>query len=116
MEIISNLHKVESFDIIIDDGSHNLSDILNGINVFFKFLKDQGLYIIEDFKHPNYYKYNNNIDHIFIDELLKNLTNKKISKSNILTEISKIFNKFNRKNRNFQGNLADSDISFISKN
>ena len=39
LEIISNLHKVESFDIIIDDGSHNLSDILNGINVFLNFLK-----------------------------------------------------------------------------
>ena len=117
LEIISNLHKVESFDIIIDDGSHNLSDILNGINVFFKFLKDQGLYVIEDFKHPNYYKYNNNIDHIFIDELLKNLTNKKISKSNILTENSQkyLINSI-EKIEIFKGNLADSDISFISKN
>ena len=62
--------------------SHNLSDIFSkkiALKLFFKIFKKKGiyLYIIEDFKHPNYYKYNNNIDHIFIDELLKNLTNGK---------------------------------------
>ena len=49
-----------TFDLIIDDGSHNLSDILISIKIFFKHLKQKGLYIIEDFKYPNYHKYNNN--------------------------------------------------------
>ena len=47
------------FDIIIDDGSHkNLSDILFSIKYLFKILNKKGVYIIEDFKFPNYYKYN----------------------------------------------------------
>ena len=35
-------------------------------------------YIIEDFKHPNYYKYNKNINHILIDEFLNNLKKKRL--------------------------------------
>ena len=58
----------KEFDIIIDDGSHNLSDILKGFKFFFKFLKKGGIYIIEDFKLPNYYEYNRNIEHLLVDE------------------------------------------------
>ena len=116
LELIFNKHKINNFDLIIDDGSHNLSDILISIKFFFKHLKQKGLYIIEDFKYPNYHKYNNNIDHIFIDELLKHLSEKKLFKSNI-------FNEDDQKNlinsieliENFKGNLNDSDISFIKK-
>ncbi len=36
------------FDLIIDDGSHNLSDILISLKFFFKYVKNNGLYIIED--------------------------------------------------------------------
>ena len=39
----------EKFDIIIDDGSHYLSDILFSLNFFFKLLNQGGTYIIEDF-------------------------------------------------------------------
>ena len=109
-------HKFLKFDLIIDDGSHNLDDILIGLKLFFELVKSKGVYIIEDYKYPNYYQYNNNINHILIDEFLKNLANKKSSISNIFTEkdqknliasIDKI--------ENLKGNLSDSDISFITK-
>ena len=38
----------QTFDIIIDDGSHNIKDQMNALNVFFKKLKSGGLYVIED--------------------------------------------------------------------
>ena len=43
------------FDVIIDDGSHYLSDILYSLKTLFKYIEKGGLYIIEDYKHPNYY-------------------------------------------------------------
>ena len=45
----TNLNKkVENFDLIIDDGSHYLSDILFSLKTFFKHLKKGGIYIIEE--------------------------------------------------------------------
>lgn len=38
-----------NFDIIIDDGSHKYNETKNTFNNLFPFLKDGGLYIIEDF-------------------------------------------------------------------
>ena len=113
---IFNKYQFSSFDLIIDDGSHNLSDILFSLNHFFKYIKESGIFIIEDFKHPNYYRYNRNIDHILVDEFLKNLKNKKISNSSII-------NNDNQKNlidliKSIdigKGNLIDSDICFIKK-
>ncbi len=106
----------EKFDLIIDDGSHNLKDILIALKLFFKILKKESLYIIEDFKHPNYYKYNNNLEHIFVNEFLDNIVRKKISPSSI-------FNDNDQKNlidsikkiESFKGNLKDSDICFVTK-
>ncbi len=109
-------HKVKEFDIIIDDGSHNLSDILHGFKFFFNLLKKNGLYVIEDFKHPNYFSYNNDVNHIFFDEFLKNLKNKKISNSKIISEKEQdTIIKSIKKIEIFKGNLKNSDISFISK-
>ena len=106
----------KQFDLIIDDGSHNLSDILISLKFFFKYVKTKGLYIIEDYKHPNYYKYNRNIDHLLLDQIFANLNNKKFFTSNI-------FNNDDQKElissikmiETFKGNLNDSDISFITK-
>ena len=108
--------KIDYFDLIIDDGSHNLSDILNSFKFFFKFVKKNGLYIIEDFKQPNYYEYNNDTNHILIDKFLENLANSKIFTSNIfdLNEQKKLFNSI-EKIEFFKGNLKESDISFITK-
>ena len=105
-----------SFDLIIDDGSHNLSDILSSLNFFFKFLKEKGIYIIEDFKHPNYYEYNKNINHILVDEFLGNLEIKKFSTSSIINKQSQkyLMDKINKIEVN-KGKLSDSDICFIRK-
>jgi SAM-dependent methyltransferase len=118
-QIIKNIfreHQINGFDLIIDDGSHNLSDILIGLNFLFKHLKNKGTFVIEDFKHPNYYKYNNNINHIFMDKFLNNLINKKFSNSSIFSheEQSYLMNSIEKVNY-YRGNLSDSDICFIRK-
>ena len=113
---IADQFKIKEFDIIIDDGSHNLSDILVALKFFFKYLKNKGLYVIEDFKHPNYYQYNKNINHILIDELFKNLEKKNTFNSILFTknEQLELINMID-KIEVFKGNLNDSDISFITK-
>lgn len=113
---IFKVHQINSFDLIIDDGSHNLSDILIGLNFLFKYLKKKGTFVIEDFKHPNYYKYNNNLNHIFMDKFLKNLINKNFSNSSIFSheEQSYLMNSIEKVNY-YRGNLSDSDICFIKK-
>ena len=116
MNIIVDQYQIKEFDIIIDDGSHNLSDILTTLKFFFKYLKNKGLYIIEDFKHPNYYSYNKNINHILIDELLENLEKKNTFHSNIFTKKDQLnFMEMIDKIEIYKGNLNDSDISFIFK-
>ena len=121
-KVVKTLNKIFSennftqFDLIIDDGSHYLSDILISLKLFFKYVKNNGLYIIEDYKHPNYYKYNRNIDHLLVDQIFEHLNNKKRFTSNI-------FNDDNQKElissiemiETFKGKLNDSDISFITK-
>ena len=110
-------YKFEKFDLIIDDGSHNLKDILISLKLFFKVLEKECLYVIEDFKHPNYYEYNNNIEHIFVNEFLDNLNRKKISPSSIFNNSEqKILIDSIKKIENFKGNLKDSDICFVTKN
>ena len=107
---------INNFDIIIDDGSHNLKDILLTLNFFFRYLKNNGTFIIEDFKHPNYYQYNRNLNHILLDEFLENIKNKKISHSSIFTKEDQIYLINSIKNINIKkGNLIDSDICFIEK-
>ena len=116
LNTIVDQYQIKEFDIIIDDGSHNLSDILITLKFFFKYLKNKGLYIIEDFKHPNYYSYNKNINHILIDELFENLKKKNTFHSNIFTKKEQLnFIEMIDKIEIYKGNLNDSDISFISK-
>ena len=90
--------------------------LLTWLKIFFKYLRNKGLYVIEDFKHPNYYQHNKNINHIFIDELFENLEKKKVFNSNLFTkneqlELIDMVDKIEV----FKGNLNDSDISFITK-
>tara|TARA_B100001093_G_C26831497_1_gene1016345 strand:- start:1872 stop:2621 length:750 start_codon:yes stop_codon:yes gene_type:complete len=104
------------FDLIIDDASHNLKDILFSLNFLFKYLKEDGTFVIEDFKHPNYYQYNRNIHHIFVDEFLKNIQNKKFINSSIFSENDQKYLMDSIKKIDFaKGNLSDSDICFIKK-
>ena len=92
--------KIISFDIIIDDGSHILSNILKNLTFFFKYLKSGGAYVIEDYKHPNYYPHlNDSNNHYLIDRVLYFLKRKKIFKSTIITKKEIFFlNKSNKKN------------------
>ena len=109
-------HQISSFDLIIDDGSHNLNDIIHSLNFFFKFLKNDSFFVIEDFKLPNYYEYNNNIDHIFVDEMLENLKNKSLFKSSLLSEEDQLYLINSIMNIDvLKGNLPESDICFIRK-
>ena len=103
--------------MIIDDGSHYLSDILFSLKFFFKYLKKNGIYIIEDFKHPNYYDYNRNIEDIFVDKMLEKLIDNKNFKSQIMTtdDQNYLINNI-KKIKIHKGNLEDSDICFIEKN
>ena len=119
-KILNNIfekNKFSHFDLIIDDGSHNLSDILFSFNFFFNYLEKNGFFIIEDFKHPNYYQYNRNINHILVDEVLKNLENKKFFSSSIINqENQKYLMNFIEEIDVYKGNLKDSDICFVKKN
>ena len=47
-KIKNQIIKYSEFDIIIDDGSHNSKDIVKTFCNYFNYLKDGGLYIIED--------------------------------------------------------------------
>ena len=69
------------------------------------------------FKHPNYYNYNRNIDHILIDEVLENFKKKKKFSSEIFDELfqQKIMNTI-KTIEIFKGNLENSDIAFLEKN
>jgi len=52
----SVIDEVGNLDIIIDDGSHIISDIKTSLNTLLKHLNDGGIYIIEDL-HTNYFKF-----------------------------------------------------------
>lgn len=106
----------EFFDIIIDDGSHNLSDMIISFNYLFKYLRKRGFYIIEDFKFPNYFKYNKNIKHILLDKILFHIKNKKFFKSKIIDKKDQrsLFDSID-KIKSYEGNLYYSDICFIRK-
>jgi predicted O-methyltransferase YrrM len=109
-------YNFNNFDLIIDDSSHNLKDILLNLNFYFKYLIENGIFVIEDFKHPNYYEYNKNIDHILVDEFLNKIEKKIFSSSSIINEADQ---KFLMDSIDwidtYKGNLSDSDICFIKK-
>ena len=56
------------------------------LKILFKFLDRGGIYIIEDYKYPNYYRYNKDVDDILIDKMLHKLKDKKKFSSKILIE------------------------------
>ena len=116
LDMIFKVNGFKNFDIIIDDGSHYLSDILFSLNFFFKFVNQGGTYVIEDFKHPNYYKYNLDIKDIFVDTLISKILKKEYFNSGLLKKESQkyIFSEV-KEIVSYKGNLEDSDICFIQK-
>ena len=104
------------FDIIIDDGSHKLTDMLFSFNFFFKYLKSDGTYVIEDFGYPKYFEHLNNKNDVKIDVLLKNLKNKTFFNSTIINKNDQKFLMNEIKNiKTFKGNSKGSDIAFVRK-
>lgn len=115
-KLINISKETQYFNIIIDDGSHKLGDIVTALNSLYKNLKSGGLYIIEDFKYPNYYKHLNDCAELKVDQILDCLKNKKKFKSNILTRenidyISKSIEEISY----YKGLCKDSDIAFIKR-
>jgi hypothetical protein len=113
-----------SFDIIIDDGSHLLSDIINNFIFFFELLNKGGIYIVEDYKHPEYY---NELDDVeknepYFDEILSFLKDKINFESKLISKTKQEFFFKNIKKINVhKGIMIEngryvSDIAFIEKN
>ena len=113
---IFDQEKIQGFDIIIDDGSHLLSDMLIGLSVLFDYLNSNGIYVIEDFRFPNYFKRNKNVNDILIDTLITKIQEKSYFKSNYIDEKkqNKLFDSVSSLSI-YKGNLKESDICFIKK-
>lgn len=97
-KILGNFSKYfgKEFDVIIDDASHNLKDILQTLPILFKNLKDGGFYVIEDINQFDVYK---NL----------NPTNEKLTPIEIL--------KFMKKEIKFNSNFITRDeIDYLKEN
>ena len=114
---INNTSQVKYFDIIIDDGSHHLGDILKGIKFYFEYLKPKGFYIIEDFRLPNFFKHLNVVNEPKIDKIINFIKKKKNFKSRILDKNfqNNIFKKITSV-KEYRGKSKTSDIVFLKKN
>ena len=115
--------KIDYFDVIVDDGSHILSDMTKNLIFFFKLLKPGGYYIIEDYNHPSYFKYLNDLskEEPLMDEILRSLDNKKNFNSNLFNHVEQknVFEKISSVNT-YKGKIYHeksniSDIAFIKK-
>jgi len=123
-KILKNFNKYfdKEFDIIIDDASHNLKDILQTLPMLFKNLKAGGFYVIEDINQFEVFKNlnptNEKLTPIKILKLMKEnkkVNSKFISEENIkyLKEnISEYF--FERGEMEVNG-INISDIVFLKK-
>ena len=88
----------------------------NNIKNFYPILNSGGIYILEDFKFPNYYPHLNDCSEKKIDEILICLKNKKNFASNILSgETIQYLLDFIEDIFEYKGLLEDSDIAFIKK-
>lgn len=65
-KILSGLDK---FDLIIDDGLHNMEANLSTLEIVFPYLKDGGIYVIEDVNQHNDWF----IDKLLVDERFLNI-------------------------------------------
>ena len=97
-KILENFSKYinKNFDIIIDDASHNLRDILITLPILFKKLNPGGYYVIEDVNQF---------------EVFKNLnpTNEKLTPLKIL--------KFIQNDKNFDSNfMTKEDVNYLKEN
>ena len=113
----------EEFDIIIDDASHNLRDILITLPLMFRKLKKGGYYVIEDINQFNVFKNLNPTNEVLTPiMILKNMSENKKFHSNFISTADIDYLKENIKNYFFEkGNMVIkgnniSEIVFLKKN
>lgn len=91
-EILTSLsnHLDNELDIIIDDASHNLRDIIIAFSILFKKLKKGGIYIIEDINQFEVFKnLNPYVNELTPLEILKSIQEKKDFESSFLDKETK---------------------------
>tara|TARA_Y100000741_G_scaffold363798_1_gene352911 strand:+ start:32 stop:802 length:771 start_codon:yes stop_codon:yes gene_type:complete len=113
---INFFKKINTFDIIIDDGSHILSDQLLALNFFYKFIGKSGFYIVEDYKLLDHFNHLKDVNDISIEELANNVRDKKTFTSKIISDDT--INDILQNNKNiyeYKGNTEKSDIIFFEK-
>tara|TARA_Y100000591_G_scaffold295496_1_gene284921 strand:+ start:404 stop:1156 length:753 start_codon:yes stop_codon:yes gene_type:complete len=106
----------KKFRVIIDDGSHILTHIIENILFFINYIEQGGYLVIEDFNLPKNYDHLNdaNNEEIFIDEIFTNITKKKYFKSKILSkDKQKYLFELIENIYIYKGNNKDSDIAFL---
>lgn len=115
-------HIKEEFDIIIDDGSHNIKDQIISISVLFENLKNNGLYIIEDAsQYLSSQNLNNDKLTYGAKEILLSVVSKDFTKQNYLDQKKSDFlnnkiKKISVENGNHYINgINISEILFIEK-
>ena len=116
-------HFKEDFDIIIDDASHNLADILLTLPLLFKKLNKGGFYVIEDINQFEVYKNLNPTNETLTPiKILKNIQQKKEFNSKFITTDDvkylrdNIAEYFFEKGDMIVNGYNISDIVFIKKN
>ena len=123
-EIVDNLanHINEDLDLIIDDASHNLKDILLALPILFRKLKKNGFYVIEDADQFRVYKQLNPTNEKMTPiQILKNIKNNRKFSSKFLSKTDKDYLKKNIKNFYFEKGKSIvngyniSDIVFLRK-
>ena len=113
----------QKFDIIIDDGSHNIRDQIITFNIFFKSLKRSGIYVIEDASQYLASK-NLNQDNLKYGakEILVSVKNNDFKKNDYLEAMDVVsLNKdikdvYIEKGRHIIKDINISEIIFIEKN
>ena len=113
---INFFESIKSFDIIIDDGSHILSDQLKAIDYFFKYLNKDGYYVIEDYRFSEYIPHLKDTDDPCLGEFFKIL--KKNNKKDFKLISVETFENLKKNSSNifeYKGNKKLSSIAFIRK-
>tara|TARA_B100000287_G_scaffold65309_1_gene56817 strand:+ start:57 stop:821 length:765 start_codon:yes stop_codon:yes gene_type:complete len=120
---ISNKIGKKKFQVIIDDGSHLLNDIIHNLKFFLDFVDNKGYYVIEDYNHPEYYSHLNNSsgDELLIKDIIIKIKDKEFFDSKILNknDQSKLFESIKEisvhKGIMIDGGKNVSDIVFFKK-
>lgn len=108
----------KKFNIIIDDGSHFLKDMIISLKFFLKYLSSSGIFIFEDYNAPKYFKELENTQgkELLFDQILKKIKKKENFKSEILSiaDQSFIFKNISEIDT-YKGKTKISDIAFLRK-